>query len=158
MAQKMTPSRLPKVIYGGGLAYFVVKAKGKSVKIEASKLKISVKLDQKAVYTSGSLPSLVVDGKTEIELEFSDMMVHEIPYARLIEQMKDDYDMTISVWAFAEKKGTFLEAMRFYGCASVDIDTTFTINEPAEQSWKLKAFRGFEIISPQLIEESPAFH
>lgn len=150
-------AQLPKVVYGGGLAYFVAKSQDQAIQVHASKLKITSKKDQKAVYTNGPFPSLVVDGKWEIELEFDDMLVHELPYKRQLEQMADNHDLTISVWAYSESQAQFVEAMRFYGCSSVDIDTEFTINEPSSQKWKLKAHHGFEVLAPQLIEESPAF-
>lgn len=148
---------LPKVVYGGGLAYFVAKTGKKAIQIHASKLKISSKRDQKAVYTNGPFPSVVVDGKFEVELEFDDMLVHELPYLRQLEQMKDNYDMTISVWAYSERQAKFVEALRFYGCASTDIDTEWTVNEPSSQKWKVKSYQGFAVLAPQLIEESPAF-
>lgn len=150
-------AKLPKVIYGGGLAYFVAKTKNKTVQIHASKLKISTKRDQKAVYTNGPFPSLVVDGEFKVELEFDDMLIHELPYKRQLDQMEDNHNLTISIWAYSESQAKFIEAMRFYGCSSLDTDTEFKINEPGSQKWKLASHYGFEVLAPQLIEESPAF-
>ena len=72
----------------------------------------------------------------------------EYSYEQMTEEVRNESDVTISIWAFSEKQVKFLEVIRFYDCLTVYID---------KQSWKVKALRGFEIISPQVIEESLAF-
>jgi len=157
MAVSVRATNLPKVIYGGNQAIFIAKTQEKTVQIHAASLKITTKVERKSVYTVGPLPSATTTGKMDIDIEFSDMLIHETPFQRLAEQLADDFDLTISVWAYSPKQATFLEVIRFYGCVATEAGSEIKINEMGKANWKLSVTRGFDLLNPQLIEESPAF-
>ena len=157
MAVSVKATNLPKVVYGGNQTIFIAKTPERTVQIHAASLKITAKVEKKSVYTTGPLPSATITGKMDIDIEFSDMLIHETPFKRLINQMADEFDLTISVWAYSAKQATFLEVMRFYGCVATEAGSEIKINEMGKANWKLSVTRGFDLLNPQLIEESPAF-
>jgi len=157
MAVSTRPTNLPKVIYGGNQAIFIAKTPDRTVQIHAASLKITTKVERKSVYTTGPLPSATTTGKMDIDIEFSDMLIHETPFQRLVDQLGDDFDLTISVWAYSPKQATFLEVIRFYRCVSLESGSEIKINEMGKANWKLAVVGGFDLLNPQLIEESPAF-